>query len=121
MIQAQTAGQHGAQSTTMRELYVYYRIGRDDSAASRRQVQQLFDQLRQQHPGLQTRLLRRPPQAAGPETWMEVYTHPQGVSAQLHAAIDAASRHAPQARLGERHAEVFEDLAVPAAEGTDPA
>lgn len=105
----------------MRELYVYYRIGRDDSAAGRQQVQRLFDQLQRQHPGLQARLLRRPLQAAEPETWMEVYTHPDGVSSQLHAAIDAASRHTPRARLGERHAEVFEELAGPAADGTGPA
>jgi hypothetical protein len=92
----------------MRELYVYYRIDPRDAANGRAQVEHLFDRLCREHRGLRARLLKRPPAGAGAaETWMEVYTHPQGVDARLQAAIQGAAHGVPQARLGERSAEVF--------------
>jgi hypothetical protein len=92
----------------MRELYVYYRIDPRDAASGRAQVEQLFDRLCRRHGGLHARLLTRPPAGDGAaETWMEVYTHPHGIDAQLQAGIQAAAQGVPQARLGERHAEAF--------------
>lgn len=91
----------------MRELYVYYRIDPRDAAAGRAQVEGLFEQLCRRHPGLQARLLKQPPADGTAETWMEVYTHPQGIGAPLQAGIQAAAHGVPQARLGERHAEAF--------------
>lgn len=97
----------------MRELYVYYRVGLDDTVSALPQIEHLFDGLRRRHANLQARLLRRCPSGAGDETWMEVYTHPGGITPGLQAAIEAAAHNVPAARQGTRHAEVFEPLPIP--------
>jgi len=97
----------------MKELYVYYRIGRADTPAALLQIEGMFDALRQGHAGLHARLLRRPQPGESQETWMEVYTHPGGITPDLLAAIESAARQMPSARIGARHLELFESLASP--------
>jgi hypothetical protein len=97
----------------MKELYVYYRIGQAEARTALPQIERMFDGLRQRHAGLRARLLRRSPSGAGEQTWMEVYTHPGGITPDLQAAIEAVATGMPGARLGTRHAEVFESLASP--------
>lgn len=95
----------------MHELYVYYRVGRADAASTLPQIEHLLDGLRRSHAGLRARLLRRAQGGVGEEeTWMEVYTHPGGITTGLQAAIEAAARGVAGARLGQRRVEVFEPL-----------
>lgn len=95
----------------MKELYVYYRVGRADVSTARAQIDDALDGLKRRHAGLEARLLRRAPPDEDPQTWMEVYTHPGGVTPDLQAAIESAVHAMPGARIGARHLEVFEPLA----------
>lgn len=90
---------------------MYYRVGRADVSTARAQIEDAFDGLKRRHAGLDARLLRRVPSDEDPQTWMEVYTHPGGVTPDLQAAIESAVRAMPGARIGTRHLEVFEPLA----------
>lgn len=57
------------------ELYVYYRVAADHADVLRARVSRAQAALQQAHPGLNARLLRRPPvDATQDHTWMEVYT-----------------------------------------------
>lgn len=94
---------------------MYYRVGRAEAATALPQIERMFEDLRRNHSDLRARLLQRAPSGAGEETWMEVYTHPGGITPELQAAIEAAAGGVPRARLGSRHAEVFEPLASPGA------
>jgi len=94
----------------MKELYVYYRIDPADAATALPQVERMFNGLRHGHAGLHARLLRRAQPEENQETWMEVYTYPGGITPDLQAAIDAATRDTPGARIGTRHQEVFEPV-----------
>jgi len=94
---------------------VYYRVSRAEAPSALPQIERKLDGLRQRHADLRTRLLRRAPSGAGEETWMEVYTHPGGITPALQAAIEVAASGVPAARLGTRHTEVFEPLASPGA------
>ena len=96
----------------MRELFVYYRVRADDAAAAMLLVRGLHDRLVAQHPALSTRLLRRPEENDGLQTWMEVYAadprrEPGGVSTALQAAIEAQSAALLPLLAGRRHTEVF--------------
>lgn len=91
---------------------MYYRIGRADVSAARQQVEAVFDVLTQGHAGLHARLLRRAQPDEGQETWMEVYTHPEGITPGRLAAIESATHEVPRARVGSRHLEAFEPLAT---------
>jgi hypothetical protein len=95
----------------MKELYVYYRVGRADSSAAQAQIEAAFDGLKRRHAGLDARLLRRAAPDEDPQTWMEVYTHSGGVTPDLQAAIESAVHAMPDARIGARHLEVFKPLA----------
>ena len=57
----------------MTELFVYYRVRLEDAVAARAQVQALHTELRAVAPDLNARLLRRPDDADGQQTWMETY------------------------------------------------
>lgn len=90
------------------ELYVYYRAptAADESLALAIGAAQRG--LEARHPGLRSRLLRRPEPTNGQTTWMETYRHAEGVDAALEAAIDAAAQFALQGLgAGERHVERF--------------
>lgn len=92
-----------------RALYVYYRVPTAQVAALLPRVQAMQASLRDGFPGLLTQLLRRAEGGsdAAELTWMEVYAHPDGVSASCEAALaDAAAALSPWG-MGHRHVEVF--------------
>lgn len=99
----------------MRELFIYYRTTIENAAVLHDAVLALQAELQTRHPGLQTRLLRRPEAADGLHTWMETYAaplSPTGISESLRAEIEAAA----EARLaslitGPRHTEGFDACA----------
>ena len=96
----------------MRELFVYYRVATADAAAAQAQVQALHAQLRGIDPGLDARLLRRPDEADGQQTWMETYAldageGPAGVGPELQAEIEARAGRLLTLIDGPRHVEVF--------------
>jgi hypothetical protein len=98
----------------VRELFIYYRATQENASALHAEVSRMQTELRARHPGLQTRLLRRPVAADGLHTWMETYaapSHPNGISDELQRAIEMAA--APLASLieGPRHTEGFDACA----------
>jgi hypothetical protein len=100
----------------MRELFVYYRIHRDQAAAAKGQVRLLQAALRARHAGLQTRLLRRPETIDDLQTWMECYAAPAvpgGISGCVQADIEAAAAALTPWVEGVRHVELFEALDGP--------
>lgn len=99
---ADPAGTGGA-----RTLFIYYRVASSQAAAARPAVEALQDRLREALPGLQTQVLRRPEEKDGQQTWMEIYSHPQGVSPQAQDRIEAAARELQALCPGPRHVEVF--------------
>jgi len=69
-------------------LFVYYKVPQVDHASAKLKVDQALAQIQQQFAQLQINLMRRPEVSAeGFETWMEVYHHPNGVSADIKAFI----------------------------------
>jgi len=95
----------------MRELFVYYRVAADRAEAARAAVSAMQTALRQRHPGLQARLLRRPEEADGQQTWMETYAlNPEGVAQAIQDDIAAAAATVSSFIEGPRHAEVFGPL-----------
>jgi hypothetical protein len=96
----------------MRELFIYYRVRLLDAAAAEAAVQTLQAHLREQHPTLIARLLRRPEEADGRQTWMETYAtdpmqDPTGITAELQTAIEAHAQRLLPLLDGPRHTEVF--------------
>lgn len=95
----------------MRELFIYYRATIENASVLHAAALALQADLRARHPGLQTRLLRRPDAVNGLHTWMETYAAPQsttGISDSLQGEIETAA-HAKLASLiaGARHTESF--------------
>ena len=96
----------------MRELFIYYRLRSIDAAAAQVAVGIFQAQLRQQYPSLSTRLLRRPDESDGVQTWMEIYStdpmrDPAGVSAELQTVIETHATVLQPWLAGARHTEVF--------------
>ena len=98
----------------MRELFIYYRLRSIDAAAAQAAVHAIQAQLREQYPQLIPRLLRRPEEADGRQTWMETYaTDPVrdrdrvGISAELQREIEARACVLMPLLDGPRHTEVF--------------
>ena len=92
----------------MMDLYVYYKVREQDSAALAPRVRAMQAALATSH-GAASQLKRRPEPKDGMQTWMEVYP---GVP---EAFADALERAAAQASFdgliaGPRRAEVFVDL-----------
>ncbi|XLZ71363.1 DUF4936 family protein [Massilia sp. SR12] len=91
------------------DFYVYYKV--QDAVAADLQAAVIAMQaaLASAH-GVAPQLKRRPPAAAGVQTWMEVY--PGVDPAAFAQALDAAAAQAGLARWldGPRHVELFEDL-----------
>ena len=90
------------------DLYVYYKVHAAHSAGLQEAVVAMQSALAAAH-DVAAQLKRRPEEADGVQTWMEVYP---GVAAGFSAALDAAAAKAGLARWisGPRHVEVFEDL-----------
>jgi len=94
----------------MRELFVYYRVSSSDAAAVQAAVHEMQAQLRAESPALVTRLLRRPGDNDGLQTWMETYSAPltsDGVTPTLQARIEAQALVLAPLIAGPRHTEVF--------------
>jgi uncharacterized iron-regulated membrane protein len=96
----------------MRELFIYYRIPVADAAAARTLVDAFQARLRQRHPGLSARLLRRPDERDKQQTWMETYSFDSsvqvhGVTPELQAEIETQARALGHLIAGDRHTEVF--------------
>lgn len=92
----------------MRELFVYYRVRADDAEAALVLVRGLQAALMARHPGLVARLLRRPEETLGLQTWMETYAMAgSGIEPALQAAIDAQAGTLTPLLDGPRHTEVF--------------
>lgn len=96
----------------LHELYIYYRVSPAQAEAARREVQALHTELRGRYAGLVARCLRRAGTGAGEsQTWMEIYTHAAGLSADDVAAILQRGATTVCSIDGPRHAEVFDPCA----------
>jgi hypothetical protein len=93
----------------MKILYVYYKVPAAQHARLLPLVDRLRAALQAEWPALQVQVLQRPqPSAEDVETWMEVYTHPDGVGDEIAASI---ARHAADVGLpAQRATEVFVPL-----------
>ena len=91
----------------MRELFIYYRVRLDRAAAVQAAVQRLHAQLRYDNPQLSARLLRRPDEENGLQTWMEIYTAELGITDDIQARIEAGAHALLPLIDGPRHIEVF--------------
>lgn len=96
----------------MRELFIYYRVRGVDAAAAGVAVLAAQQHLRDRHPSLRARLLRRPEQTDGLQTWMETYStdlmqDPAGITAALQADIESSAQRMSHCVEGSRHTEVF--------------
>lgn len=69
--------------------------------------------LRAAEPGLVSHLMCRADTTAAESdlTWMEVYTHPQGIGPTFEARLSQAACGLPACLAGPRHVEVFCPLA----------
>jgi hypothetical protein len=96
-----------------RELFVYYRADVQQAQAVATAVAAMQSALRQDIPGLQARVLRRPePNADSQHTWMETYAldeshHPAGIDDACARLIEARAAVWSELRSGPRHQEVF--------------
>lgn len=100
-------------ASPVRELFVYYRVPVDLAEEARGRVLQMQAGLCERHAGLQARLLRRPGDAAGLQTWMETYAWPErshGIADDVQSEIERAASVLAPWHDGPRHAEVFEPL-----------
>lgn len=96
------------------EAYVYYRVLPGAEHAAAVLIRGVLAEQMRRHPGLQARLLQRVSEGAagavqkGP-TWMEIYTHVQGLSAGMLESIEAAMQQAGVVRYleGPRQTEIF--------------
>jgi hypothetical protein len=94
----------------MRELYVYYQLAPEHSERLMAWLEGLQHELQQGHEGLSVKLLRRADEPRSAFiTWMEIYTHPAGISATLQNEIESRAAAHPLFQAGcTRHVEIFE-------------
>jgi len=93
----------------MNTLFVYYKLHIDQHDSTLTDVKSMARELMLRMPALQIDLMQRPERSPeGIETWMEVYRHPAGISAEMRKMIDDAALNAglPQ----PRRTEVFVEL-----------
>ena len=97
-----------------RELFVWYRVRREQAAEARAAVLALQRSLHGGWPGLQARLLAR--DEGETATWMETYSLPargagdngiDGIDGTIEAAIAAAALSLEGVIDGPRHVEAF--------------
>jgi len=96
----------------VRELFIYYRVRSVDAPAGHAAVLASQQHLRDRHPGLLARLLRRPEEADGHQTWMETYAadplqDPIGITRALQADIESSAQSMSHCVEGSRHTELF--------------
>lgn len=97
----------GPAATGGRALFIYYRIALTDAPAALAVARAVQQGLRERHPGLVAGLWRRPETKDGMQTWMETYTHADGVDEALAHHIETAAQALAPWRQGPRHVEVF--------------
>lgn len=91
-----------------RQLFVYWKVGREHAAAAHEAAAALLTTLREQHPQLEAQLLRRAEESADKLTFMETYQAPGGVGLEVQAAIEAqAAVTLAACGAPPRHVEVF--------------
>lgn len=97
----------------MQELYVYYRVASAATTQAEDEVRALQAELCKRMPGLTARWLRRTEAAtpSAPQTWMEVYAHPAGLSDNDISAILSRGQAVVRSIDGPRHPEVFSPCA----------
>lgn len=91
----------------MNELFIYYRARPERAPAVQAAVAQLHARLRAQHPALVARLLQRPGEDKGLQTWMETYASDAGIGSDLQAQIEEQAHALLPLIEGPRHVEVF--------------
>jgi len=96
------------------ELYVYYRVAQDHVLPALRTVRDFQRGLREQHPGLTTRVLQRSAERGEGVTLMEIYAFGDGRNSGIDTALrsgieDAAAALAPMLS-SPRQTEVFDAL-----------
>jgi Domain of unknown function (DUF4936) len=96
------------------ELFVYYRVAQSDVQAALTVVRTFQLRLREQHPGLATRLLWRSGERDTDVTLMEIYAFDQGgvrgVDATLRSRIEAAATVLTPLMVSARRIESFDSL-----------
>jgi hypothetical protein len=103
-------------SNPSRELFVYYRVDEGAWAQASAAVGAFQQSLRQAHPELRTRVLRRPQPRGGQVTLMEMYaldtaSCPEGIDDTWLARIESAAIVMRRWQHGERHVEWFDPVA----------
>ena len=91
----------------MNELFIYYRVRSADAPGTQAAVAQLQAQLRTRYPQLIARLLCRPIDDKGVQTWMETYASDEGISDEMQTDIEARASALLTMLAGPRHSEVF--------------
>lgn len=88
---------------------MYYRVPSAQVADARQAIKLIQRSLQDEHPGLVTRLMQRAdsPDGGKEATWMEVYEHPDGVSAACEARLHELASSLPDGLIGARHVETF--------------
>lgn len=104
----------------MRELFIYYRLRSGDAARALTIAREFQSKLIEQHPHLMARLLRRPDETDGWQTWMEIYStddsadpmrQSAGITADLQQEIESRASVLLPMIDGARHTEVFIECA----------
>lgn len=90
------------------DLFIYYRVRRENAAALRAQAAAMQRCLSREY-GIVTGLKRRPEEKDGRQTWMEIY---QAVPDGFDAILEHAAAQAGLAALidGQRNTEYFLDV-----------
>ena len=91
----------------MNELFIYYRVRSADAPGAQAAVAQLQAQLRTRYPHLIARLLCRPIDDNGLQTWMETYAIENGITDAMQTDIEARASALLTMLAGPRHTEVF--------------
>jgi hypothetical protein len=93
---------------------VYYRVAQANAPAALQTVLDFQQRLREQHPGLAARVLRRSGQPADGVTLMEIYAFDDGRNAgidpALHSRIEAAAAALTPLLNSPRQTEAFDAL-----------
>ena len=91
----------------MDELFIYYRVRSADAPAAQAAVAQFQARLRTDYPRLIARLLRRPIEENGLQTWMEIYASDDGIEDAMRIDIENRALALSPVLAGPRHTEVF--------------
>lgn len=90
-----------------RELYVYYRVDPARVDAALDAVRRWQMSLAASHVGLSARVLTKHGLSGDAPTFMEIYTAPAGISADLQASIEQSALALGDHLQGSRHVEGF--------------